>query len=77
MILCTLKSTPNDALESEFCMPPIDLFLEELQRHEAIKLVQKEDPYIFNKMASQTSSSSPFAHLYQLTKQLLSCQESQ
>ena len=38
-----MKSTPTDGLESEL---PIDLRLEELQRHEAVKLLIKEDDYI-------------------------------
>ena len=72
LILRTLKSTPSDALESELYIPPIDLRLQELQRHEAIKLLQKEDSYFSNKMKSQNSSNSPFAHLSRLSKQLLS-----
>ena len=36
LILCTLKLTPTDALESELFIPPIDLIrIQEIQRHEA------------------------------------------
>ena len=41
-----MKSTPIDGLESELSILPIDLRLEELQRHEAVKLLIKEDDYI-------------------------------
>ena len=63
LILCTLKLTPTDALESELFIPPIDLRIQELQRHEAIKLFQKENPYISNKInkSNQTSFNTPFA----------------
>ena len=63
LILCTLKSTPTDALESELFIPPIDLRIQELQHHEAIKLFQKENPYISNKInkSNQTSFNTPFA----------------
>ena len=44
LIFRTLKSTSTDALESELFIPPIDLRIQELQRHEAIKLFQKENP---------------------------------
>ena len=73
LILCTLKSTPTDALESELFIPPIDLRIQELQRHEAIKLFQKENPYISNKInkSDQTSFNTPFACLSSLAKQLL------
>ena len=63
LILRTLKSTPTDALESELFIPPIDLRIQELQHHEAIKLFQKENPYISNKInkSNQTSFNTPFA----------------
>ena len=62
-----------DALESELFIPPIDLRIQELQRHEAIKLFQKENPYISNKInkSNQTSFNTPFACLSSLAKQLL------
>ena len=41
-----MKSTPTDGLESELSILPIDLRLEELQQHEAVKLLIKEDDYI-------------------------------
>ena len=44
LIFRTFKSIPTDALESELFIPPIDLRIQELQRHEAIKLFQKENP---------------------------------
>ena len=43
LIFLILQSTPTDALESELFIPPIDLRIQELQRHEAIKLFQKEN----------------------------------
>ena len=63
LILCTLKLTPTDALESELFIPPIDLRVQELQRHKAMKLFQKENPYISNKInkSNQTSFNTPFA----------------
>ena len=44
LIFRTLKSKSTDALESESFIPPIDLRIQELQRHEAITLFQKENP---------------------------------
>ena len=44
LIFSTLKSTPTDALESELFKPPVDLRIQELQLHKAIKLFQKENP---------------------------------
>ena len=41
-----MKSTTTDGLESELSILPIDLRLEELQQHEAVKLLIKEDDYI-------------------------------
>ena len=38
LILKRMKSTTTDRLESELSILPIDLRLEELQRHEAVKL---------------------------------------
>ena len=73
LILRTLKSALTDALESELFIPPIDLRIQELQRHEAIKLFQKENPYISNKInkSNQTSFNTPFACFSSLAKQLL------
>ena len=56
MILLTLKST-TDALESELFIPPTDLRIQELQRHEVIKLFLKENPYISNKINQITHLS--------------------
>ena len=50
LILHTLRSTPTDALENELFIPPIDLRIQELQHHKAIKLFQKENPYISDKI---------------------------
>ena len=50
LILRTLKPTPTDAFETELFTSPIDLRIQELQCHEAIKLFQKENPYISNKI---------------------------
>ena len=42
-----MKSFPTDELESELSILPIDhRCLEELQQHEAVKLLIKEDDYI-------------------------------
>ena len=41
LILRAMKSTPTEAFESELNIAPIDLRLEELQRMEAIKILQK------------------------------------
>ena len=61
LILHTLKSTPTDARESKLLIPPIDLRIQELQRHEAIKLFQKENPHISNKInkSNHTSFNTP------------------
>ena len=73
MILRTLKSTPTDALRSELFIPPIDLRIQELQRHEAIKLLRKGNPYISNKInkSNQTPFNTPFGCLSSLVNQLL------
>ena len=46
LILRAVKSTSNEVLESELNIFPINLNLEELQRMEALKLLQKNDPCI-------------------------------
>ena len=38
LILRTMKSTPLEAIESEMVVTPIDLKIEELSRHEGVKL---------------------------------------
>ena len=47
-ILRTMKSTPTGALELSTL--PINLHLEELQHHEAVKLLKREDSYIQSNM---------------------------
>ena len=74
LILKTMKSTPIDGLESELSILPIDLRLEELQRHEAVKLLIKEDDYIQSNMKGRNKEhkmGSPFENLRSLTKQIL------
>ena len=46
LILRIMRSTPTEALEAELSVLPIDLRIEELQRHEAGKLLTKEEEYI-------------------------------
>ena len=41
-----MRSTPTEALEAELSLLPIDLRIEELQRHEVGKLLTKEEEYI-------------------------------
>ena len=50
-----MKSTPTKALVSELNIVLIDLRLEELQRREAIKLLQKNDQFISNKMGKKVN----------------------
>ena len=50
LILKTIKSNPTDGLESELSILPLDVRLEEFQRHEAVKLLIKEDDYNQSKM---------------------------
>ena len=45
LILRTMRSTPTEALEAELSVLPIDLRIEELQHHEAGKLLTKEEEY--------------------------------
>ena len=74
LILKTMKSTPTDGLESELSILPIDLCLEELQQHEAVKLLIKEDDYIQSNMKGRNKEhkmGSPFEDLRSLTKQIL------
>ena len=68
-----MKSTPTDGLESELSILPIDLCLEELQQHEAVKLLIKEDDYIQSNMKGSNKAQkmgSPFGNLRSLTKQI-------
>ena len=55
-------------------MLPIDLHLEELQRHEAVKLLIKEDDYIEFNMKGRNKAhkmGSRFENLRSLTKKIL------
>ena len=73
-ILRTMKSTPTNAIEAELSVTPTDLCLEELQRHEAIKIHRDPDSYFNYKMNKTTESSSeqsPCKHLQSILKQLL------
>ena len=74
LILKTMRSTPAEALGSELSVPPIDLRIEELQRHEAGKLLTKEEEYIKANMEEQSHKQkfeSPFYNLQSLAKQLI------
>ena len=67
-----MKSTPIDGLESELSILPIDLRLEELQQHEAVKLLIKEDDYIQSIMKGSNKAQkmgSPFGNLSYFTYQ--------
>ena len=50
LILRTMKSTPLQAIE--LATTPIDLRIEELQRHEATKPYQNQDSYLSHKIKS-------------------------
>ena len=74
LILKTMKSTPTGGLESKRSILPIDLRLEELQQHEAMKLVIKEDDYIQSNMNTKNKAhkiGSLFENFRSLTKQIL------
>ena len=68
-----MKSTPTKTLVSELNIVLIDLRLEELQRREAIKLLQKNDQFISNKMGKKVNSkkSTPLTRLCHQAKQVL------
>ena len=71
LILKTMKSTLTDGLESELSILPIDLHLKELQRHEAMKLLIKEDDSIQSKKKGRNKAhrmGSPFESLRSQTK---------
>ena len=73
-MLQIMKSTPLEAIESEMATTPIDLRIEELQRHEAMKLYQNQDSYLSRKIKSYdltNSKQSPCKHLQKILKQLL------
>ena len=74
LILRIMKSTPLEAIESEMATTPIDLRIEELQRHEAMKLYQNQDSYLSHKIKSYdltNSKQSPCKHLQKILNQLL------
>ena len=75
LILRIMKSTPLEAIESEMATTPIDLRIEELQRHEAIKLYQNQDSCcLSHKIKSYdltNSKQSPCKHLQKILNQLL------
>ena len=56
LVLRAMKFTPTETLESELNIVPIDLRNEELQRMEAIKLLQKNDEFITNNMSKKLNS---------------------
>ena len=69
-----MESTPIVALESELSTLPVDLRIEELQRHDALKLLIKEDEYIQSKIIGRNKTHNmgdPFENLRSLTKQTL------
>ena len=69
-----MKYTPTDGLESELSILPIELRLDELQRHEAVKLLIKQDDYIQSNIIERNKAhkmGSPFGNLRSLTKQIL------
>ena len=64
-----MKSTPLEAIESGMGATPIELRIEELQRHEAIKLYQNQDSYLRHKIKSfdlTSSKQSPCKHLWKI-----------
>ena len=66
LILRTMRSTPTEALEAELSVLPIDLRIEELQRHEAGNLLTKEEEYIKANIEQQSHKQkfeSPFCNL--------------
>ena len=68
------RKEPTWTTEVELSVTPIDLRLEELQRHEAIKMHRDPVSYLNYKMNKKTKSSSrqsPCKHLQSTLKQLL------
>ena len=69
-----MKFTPTDGLESELSSLPIDLCLKELQQHQAMPLLIKEDDYIQSNVEGRNKAhkmGNPFEKLRSLTKQIL------
>ena len=74
LILRAMKSTATNAIEAKLSVTSIDLCLEELQGHEAIKRHRYPDSYFNCKMNKVTKSSSkkiPCKHLQNILKTLL------
>ena len=74
MTLKTMKSTPTNATEAELSATPINLWLEELHRHEAIKMHKDPDSYFnykISKRIKSTSKQSPCKYLQSTLKQLM------
>ena len=53
-----MKSSLTDVLESELSILPIDLCLKELQQHEVVKLLIKEDDYIQSNMVGRNMTQN-------------------
>ena len=53
-----MKSTPLEAIKSEMATTPVDLRIEELQRHGAMKLHQNQDSYLSHKRKSYDLTNS-------------------
>ena len=75
LILRTMNSTLTYAIETmQLSVTPINLRLEELQRHEAIKMHRDPDSYFnhkMNKTTKSTSKQSPCKYLQSILKQLM------
>ena len=72
LTLKTMKSTPTNATEAELSVTPFNLRLEELHRHEAIKMHKDPDSYFnykINKTIKSTSKQSPCKYLQSTLKQ--------
>ena len=73
-MLRTMRSTPTEVLEAELSVLPVDLRIEELQRHEAGKLLTKKEEYIKANIEEQSYKQkfeSPFCNLRSRAKQLI------
>ena len=74
LILRAMKSTATNAIEAKLSVTSVDLCLEELQGHEAIKMHRYPDSYFNYKMNKATKSNSkkiPCKHLQNILKTLL------
>ena len=73
-MLRTMRSIPTEVLEAELSVLPVDLRIEELQRHEAGRLLTKEEEYIKANIEEQSHKQkfeSPYCNLQSLAKQLI------